>query len=222
MRPGCLVRALKNESFPCPGFDCQGIEEIIWQHCLFGSQEGWRGVNTFLPHQFKEKKKNRTWRLRRLEPLSGTSPDWMSSTMTTTPNWYHERTSRLFGVWREQRGKEILWRVAYYGGRPSNFKYPNIKNRLKCERIKIFAFNKRLIWRGWNSSSCRQRSVHFNGCFIFFLGEFLPKKHKFWDSSKMNRDIGLKLSRSVITFDSSQKMFWDEISPTNRSRDDGF
>ena len=31
-------------------------------------------------------KKNSTWRLRRLEPLSGSSPDCKSSTMTTTPS----------------------------------------------------------------------------------------------------------------------------------------
>ena len=84
MRPGCLVRALKNESFPCPGFESQVFKEIIWQHSLFGSQVGWRGLNTFLPHQYKEKK-NRTWRLRRIEPLSGNSHDWKSITMTITP-----------------------------------------------------------------------------------------------------------------------------------------
>ena len=145
MRPGCLVRTLKNESFPCPGFDCQGIEEITWQHCLFGSQEGWRGLNTFLPHQFKEKK-NRTWCQRRLEPLSGTSPDWKSSTMTTTPNGTtNARADFLaFGENREAR--------RFYGGLPTTGPtikfHPNIKNRLKRERIKIFAFNKRLVWRG--------------------------------------------------------------------------
>ena len=219
MQPGCLVRALKNEYFPCPGFNCQGIEERIWQHCLFGSQEGWRGLNTFLPRHFKEKRIA-------LGAYAGSNLiQALLLTRSPAPWPLRQMVPRMFEptFWRLARTE---WQGDFMAGcllRGPTIKFhPNIKNRLKRERIKIFAFNKRLVWRGWNSSSCRQRSVHFNGCFIFFLGEFLPKKHKFWNFSKMNWDIGLKLSRSDITFDSSQKMSWDEISPTNRSRDGGF
>jgi len=112
MRPGCLVRALKNESFPCLGFDCQGIKERIWQHCLFGSQEGWRGLNTFLPHQFKEKN-TRTWRLRVIEPRSGTSQDWKSSTMTITPNGTTNARANFLAFDENREARR------FYGGLPT-------------------------------------------------------------------------------------------------------